>query len=181
MKRIALMYLAREETAMLRAEGFKSRAPDTTKRNIVTIKYFAIYENMWFHRRRYGWFQEIVLSFYPPTMMIEYKNTFPIHSNQARPFFAEMSLAPPLKGDQLLPGRPEPLLQVNEQRRDPIADILSPLFLSSNVPVTLSLYFEIPGTKVSIYISESYTFTIHSDSIFCTATKVFKDLKAFSP
>ena len=41
-KRIALMHLARQETATLRARDFISRALDVSRRNIVTLPSFAV-------------------------------------------------------------------------------------------------------------------------------------------
>lgn len=180
-ERVALIHLARQETATLRARDFISRALDMSRRNIVTLPSFAVQEKVWFHRHRHGWRQGVVANIDPPTIHIEYAgNLYPTHSTRVRPYFGELSIPPPLKDDQLVPDRAQLTEQVAQPRRSPIADLLNPVFITDRVPVDNGLSIDIPGTTLTVSISQVETFDIDSDSVFLTVTKVIKNLKTLS-
>lgn len=179
--RVALIELVRKETASPRARNFISHALDTNYRRIVCIKYFAVQEKVWFHRHRHGWRQGTVASIDPPTIMIEFDGKiYPTHESLVRPFFGELSVPPPLKGDQLDHNRPDASSDTTAARRALLSDILNPVLVTSHSPVDTFLDFKIACMTISVSVKQLDTFYINSDSAFLTVTKVIKDYKSLS-
>lgn len=180
-ERVALIELARIETASLRACDFITRALDINHRRIGPSKSFAVQEKVWFHRHQHEWRQAIVASIDPPTIMVEYYvKLYLIHESLVRPFSGELSVPPPLKGDQLVHDRPDASLGTTVACRTPLSDILSTGFVASHSPVDIFLDFEISGTTISVSVRQLETLDIDSDSVFLTVTKAIKDHNSLS-
>lgn len=180
-ERIALIHLYRQQTATLRARDFIVRALDVSSRIDVTLQSFAVQQKDWLHRHCHGWRAGVGANIDPPTTHVEYAaNLYPNHLNCVRPNFGGLYIPPRLKDDQPLQDRAQLAEQVTEPSRSTIADLLNPVFIMDRVQGNNKLSNDIPGTMLTVSISQVETFDMDSDSVFLTVTKVIKNHKSLS-
>lgn len=77
-------------------------------------------------------------------MALFYHKHYVSHHIRVRQSFGELSIPSPLKDDQLLHDKPNPLQEPTISRRAPISAILNQIFVTSYFPIALELKFDIP-------------------------------------
>jgi len=93
--RIALMEMARQETARMRAENVISNAFNAARRHVTKIPHFNFGEKVWFHSRNFGWRAGTVARIDRPTIHVSLDSKlYPSHESRVRPFFGEAYVPP---------------------------------------------------------------------------------------
>lgn len=113
--------------------------------------------------------------------MVKFENKIcPTHSTRIRPYFGEISIPPPPKGDHLSTHHTEPSAPVPPPRCATIADLLNSVFVATQVPIEHPMVLDTLCKTYTVSILHRDTLDINSDSVFPMVTKVIKDHKSLS-